>query len=275
MNPILIAFVVVTAAGLAAGIILSLVSHFFGVEEDPKVKQVRACLPGINCGACGFKSCDDYAAHICHDNAAPNLCIPGGNDSAQEIGNIVGVKAESIRHMVAFVHCNGHCEATTKKTAYQGISNCKAAAAIYGGPDACRFGCLGFGDCSLACPAEAICMKDGIAHVDASLCLGCGMCTTVCPKHVITMVPEKANIAVMCSNGNKGADARAACVNACIGCRKCEKFCSEGAMSVKNNLAVIDYTTCVGCGTCVEGCPDHALKKVFFPALKPKAKVEK
>jgi RnfABCDGE-type electron transport complex B subunit len=272
MNPILIAFLVVTAVGLAAGILIALVSHFFGVEEDPRVKQIRECLPGINCGACGFKGCDDYAAALGRGNTAPNLCIPGGNDAAEQIGDIIGVKAQSIRHMVAFVHCNGHCEATTKKATYQGISNCKAAAGIYGGPDTCRFGCLGFGDCSLVCPAEAICMKDGIAHVDASLCLGCGMCTTVCPKHVISMVPEKANIAVMCNNGNKGADARAVCTNACIGCKKCEKFCPENAISVKNNLAVIDYTKCVGCGTCVEGCPVDAIKKVFFPALKPKQK---
>ena len=272
MNPILIAFLVVTAVGLAAGILIALVSHFFGVEEDPRVKQIRECLPGINCGACGFKGCDDYAAALGRGNTAPNLCIPGGNDAAEQIGDIIGVKAQSIRHMGAFVHCNGHCEATTKKATYQGISNCKAAAGIYGGPDTCRFGCLGFGDCSLVCPAEAICMKDGIAHVDASLCLGCGMCTTVCPKHVISMVPEKANIAVMCNNGNKGADARAVCTNACIGCKKCEKFCPENAISVKNNLAVIDYTKCVGCGTCVEGCPVDAIKKVFFPALKPKQK---
>ena len=52
MNPILIAFLVVTAVGLAAGILIALISHFFGVEEDPRVKQIRECLPGINCGAC-------------------------------------------------------------------------------------------------------------------------------------------------------------------------------------------------------------------------------
>ena len=104
MNPILIAFLVVTAVGLAAGILIALVSHFFGVEEDPRVKQIRECLPGINCGACGFKGCDDYAAALGRGNTAPNLCIPGGNDAAEQIGDIIGVKAQSIRHMVAFVH---------------------------------------------------------------------------------------------------------------------------------------------------------------------------
>ena len=274
MNPILIAVLVISAVGLLAGILIALVSFFFGVEEDAKFKQIRACLPGINCGACGFTGCDGYAEALSKGEAAPNLCIPGSNDAAEQIGEIIGVKVQSIRHMVAFVHCNGHCEATGKKALYQGMSSCRAAAALYGGPDDCRFGCLGFGDCSLVCPADAICMKDGIAHVDASLCVACGMCATVCPKHVITLVPEKANIAVMCNNGDKGADARSACKNACIGCKKCEKFCPEHAISVQNNLAQIDYTKCVGCGICADGCPVDCLKKVIFPALKSKPKAE-
>jgi Pyruvate/2-oxoacid:ferredoxin oxidoreductase delta subunit len=81
------------------------------------------------------------------------------------------------------------------------------------------------------------------------------------------MVPEKANIAVMCHNSDKGAAARAVCSNACIGCKKCEKFCPEHAITVVNNLAVIDYSKCIGCGTCSNGCPVDAIKLVSFPAL--------
>ena len=61
---ILIAFAVVVAIGLLMGILLALVSRFFGIEENPKRKQIRACLPGVNCGACGYKGCDDYAAAL-------------------------------------------------------------------------------------------------------------------------------------------------------------------------------------------------------------------
>ena len=274
MNDILIASLVVAAVGLIAGILLALISRFFGVDEDPKIKEIRACLPGINCGACGYKGCDDYAATLAKGQAAPNLCIPGADDTAKEIGHILGVKTQAIRYMVAFVHCNGHCDATSSQATYVGMPNCHAASMLYGGPDNCRYGCLGLGDCAAVCPAEAICLKDGIAHVDASRCLGCGMCTTVCPKHVITMVPEKANIAVMCQNGDKGADARSVCSNACIGCKKCERFCPEHAISVTNNLAKIDYSKCIGCGTCVEGCPVDCLKKVFFPSLSQETKAD-
>ena len=267
MIQILIAFAVVSAVGLVAGVLLALISHFFGVEEDEKVKEIRACLPGVNCGACGYKGCDDYAAALAEGKAKPNLCIPGAESTAEKIGEILGIEVEAPKDVVAFVHCNGNCEATTKKATYDGISTCRAASMVFGGPDACRFGCLGLGDCAAACPADAICLKDGIAHVDTSRCLGCGLCATTCPKHVISMVPQETAVAVFCSNEEKGADARKACKNACIGCKKCEKACPEQAITVVNNLAKIDYDKCTGCGTCVEQCPTGCLKRVFFPDL--------
>jgi Pyruvate/2-oxoacid:ferredoxin oxidoreductase delta subunit len=69
----------------------------------------------------------------------------------------------------------------------------------------------------------------------------------------------------MCSSKDKGADARKLCKNACIGCKKCEKACPEGAITVTNNLAVIDYDKCKNCGVCVKECPTGCLKTVFFP----------
>ena len=179
----------------------------------------------------------------------------------------MGVEIEAPKDVIAFVHCNGNCEATAKKADYEGISTCRAASMMYGGPDACRFGCLGFGDCAAACPAEAICLKDGIAHVDSSRCIGCGLCQTICPKHIISMIPQESGVVVMCSSKDKGADARKACQNACIGCKKCEKVCPHGAISVENNLAKIDYDKCEGCGLCADACPTGCLKKAFFPDL--------
>ena len=267
MNDILLAFAIVSVIGLIAGILLALLSHFFGVEDDKTVKEIRGCLPGINCGACGFKGCDDYASALAEGKAAPNLCVPGAESVAKEIGDILGIAVEPPKDVVAFVHCNGNCEATTKKAVYEGVKTCRAAAEIFGGPDTCRFGCIGFGDCGAACPANAICMKDGIAHVDTSRCLGCGLCQTICPKKLISMVPQETAAVVMCNNKDKGADARKACKNACIGCKKCEKTCPQNAIIVTDNLAKIDYDKCTGCGACVGSCPTGCLKKVFFPDL--------
>ncbi|MBQ9086041.1 MAG: RnfABCDGE type electron transport complex subunit B [Clostridia bacterium] len=264
---ILPALLVVAAVGLLAGILLALASHFFCVEEDETAKRLRECLPGINCGACGYKGCDDYAASMAQGTAAPNLCVPGAGTVAEKLSGILGVDARETKNNVAFVTCNGNCEATSKKADYRGIDTCQGASMLYGGPNACLYGCIGLGDCARVCPADAICVLDGIAHVDSSKCLGCGLCVKTCPKQVIVMVPQAVSTLVMCNNREKGAEARKNCTNACIGCKKCEKNCSAGAITVTDNLARIDFDKCTGCGICVEGCPTQCLKSVCFSDL--------
>ncbi len=268
MNEILIAFLVISGIGLLLGILLAVVSHFFAVPDDTTFVRIRECLPGINCGACGYKGCDDYAHALAEEEGVkPNLCIPGAQLAADQIGAILGVEAEPFEDVVAFVACNGHCDATHDQNRYDGVKTCHAAAQVYGGPGTCNYGCLGYGDCAAACPANAICIKDGIAHVDTSRCLGCGLCAKVCAKGVIYMVPQDTQVVVACSSKAKGADARKACTNACIGCKKCEKTCPHGAIQVADNLAFVIYSKCTGCGACVEACPTGCLKKVFFPDL--------
>ncbi len=263
MNNILIALAVVSGIALIAGVLLALLSHFFGVEKSKELKAISACLPGVNCGACGYKGCDDYATALANGEAAPNKCVPGGANTAAVLGELLGIEVEKPKELVAFVHCNGNCEATVKKASYEGLSSCRAAALVHGGPKSCKNGCLGFGECAAACPAHAICMMDGIAHVDTSRCIGCGICKSVCPKNLISMIPHTSHTAVVCSNTEKGADARKVCKNACIGCKKCERLCTEVAITVVNNYAKIDYDKCTGCGTCVEACPTGCLKKVI------------
>ena len=267
VTDILIALGVVGGISLILGVLLALISKFFAVEEDEKVKAIRACLPGVNCGACGYKGCDDYATAVAEGVASPSLCVPGAEVTAKELGELLGVEVEVPADLVAYVHCNGNCTATAKKAVYDGVSTCKAASMLYGGPDACRFGCIGLGDCAASCPANAICMKDGIAHVDTERCLGCGLCQTVCPKHIISMVPQETEAVVACSNTDKGADARKVCSNACIGCKKCEKVCPNQAITVVNNLAKIDYDKCTGCGACDDVCPTGCMKQVVFPDI--------
>ncbi len=269
MIDIFIALGVVTAVGLIAAVALALVSEFFGVEGDQRKKDIRACLPGVNCGACGYKGCDDYAAALAEGNTQPNLCIPGAESTADALSALLGIQVAPPKDVVAFVHCNGHCGATSQAAAYDGISGCMAAAQLYGGPNSCKYGCMGLGDCAAACPAGAICTKDGIAHIDSSLCLGCGMCVSVCPKHIISLLPQETKTVVMCANKDRGAEARKACANACIGCKKCERACPAEAIAIKDQLAVIDYEKCTGCGLCVDGCPTGCLHKVFLPDLQP------
>ena len=264
---ILVAFLVVGAIAAVAGILLALISHFFVTPEDQAKKRIRDCLPGINCGACGYGGCDDYAAALVKGEAKPNLCIPGAQEVADRIGEIIGVKAEPFADLISFIACNGHCDATYPKAIYEGVQSCYAASMIYGGANSCRFGCLGYGDCAEACPSEAICIIDGIAHVDTSRCIGCGLCARTCPKKIAVMLPRNAVTAVMCSSKDKAKDARRVCKNSCIGCKKCQRACPHGAIIIKDNLATIDYTKCNFCGACIDVCPTGCIRTVYFPTL--------
>lgn len=262
IQDVLTALLVVASVGVAAGILLALASHFFKVEVDEKVSRVREALPGSNCGACGFAGCDSYAEAVASGKAAPNLCVPGAAGVAASLSEILGVECEAKESGVAFVACNGNCNATTKKAEYEGIESCAAAGMLYGGPSSCIYGCIGCGDCAAVCPADAICVRDSLAHVDPRKCIGCSLCVKTCPKHIISIVPRNATTAVMCSNEEKGAVARKNCKNACIGCKKCQLNCPEKAVSVKNNVATIDYSLCTGCGVCAEVCPTKCIKSL-------------
>lgn len=259
---ILTALLVVAAVGVIAGVLLAVASHFFAVPENETAKKVRGCLPGANCGACGYAGCDAYAEAVAEGKAEANLCIPGSADVAGQLSNILGVSVKAEAPKVAFVSCTGDCNAVSSTVIYDGMKNCGAAKMIYGGPSSCKFGCIGCGDCADVCPVDAICVHDGLAHVDPRTCIGCGKCVKTCPKNIITLVPQTIAAAVACSNTEKGAVARKNCKNACIGCKKCEKICPEGAIKVIDNLAVIDYGKCAGCGICTEQCPTGCLKLV-------------
>jgi len=62
---------------------------------------------------------------------------------------------------------------------------------------------------------------------------------------------------------DKGGAMKNICSSGCIGCKICEKNCSEGAVTVDNNLAHIDFTKCTNCGTCIEKCPTKVIKCEF------------
>ena len=256
-------FLLVMGVGIVAALLLAVSSHFFGVKEDETVAALRSCLPGVNCGACGYSGCDGYAQAIAEGKARVSLCVPGGGEVADQLGLIMGIEdAPDPLDLVAVVACCGDKDACPQKVQYDGIPACHAAAKLYGGQNACVYGCLGCGDCAHVCPVNAIRVENGIAHVDTTVCIGCGMCAKTCPKHIIHMVPQSVVTLVSCSNHEKGAVARKNCTNACIACKRCEKSCPEGAITVVDNLAVINYDKCTGCGICVGVCPTHCLKTV-------------
>lgn len=256
MNEILIPVIIVAAIGLIAGLGLAIASAVFAVPVDETAEKVRACLPGANCGACGYTGCDGYAKALSEGTCnKPNLCIPGADAVAHELAAELGMEYEDVVERVAMVHCLGDCNKTTARSEYDGIKTCAAASMLHGGFGSCAYGCIGFGDCAAVCPNGAICIENGIAHVDTRKCTGCGLCTKACPHHLIDLMTDVDHVVVTCSNHDMGGKARKLCTNACIGCKKCEKNCPNGAIKVNGNLAEIAYDLCSNCDTCASVCP--------------------
>ena len=147
-----------------------------------------------------------------------------------------------------------------KKFEYDGVKDCKAAAAIQGGDKSCDKGCLGYGNCKVVCDFDAIEIVDGLAIIDKEKCTSCGKCLEECPKAVITWVPYKNNVIVACNNKDFGKAVKDVCTVGCIGCKICEKNCEFDAIHVKDNLAKVDYDKCTHCMVCVQKCPTKSIR---------------
>ena len=257
-SPILTAVLPVVIIGVICAGVLVIASKIMAVKEDERFPAVRDCLPGANCGACGYAGCDGYAKALCENPDTPaNLCIPGADSVARQLSEVLGVEYADVVEQVAVVRCSGDCEHTQDKVEYDGMQSCAAAKLMYGGKGSCTYGCLGLGDCQNACPHGAICIENGIAHINTRSCIGCGVCAKACPNQLITLVPDVKRVVVACSNKDKGAVTRKACSIGCIGCRKCVKACPQGAITVADNCASIDCTKCADCpdfGVCARVC---------------------
>ena len=266
---ILIAIGILGGLGLVSGLVLAIASKVFYVEADPRLEKLNECLPGANCGGCGYAGCGGYAEAVLKGDAPIGKCASGGNECAERMAQIMGVKAETVARKVALVRCSGakhfdengvQISGAKMKGAYEGMEDCLAASKVAGrGPLACKFGCLGFGNCVAACKYDALKIVDGVAKVDQEKCVGCMACAAECPRGLIVPMEYGKDIVIACASNAKGAVTTRACSAGCIGCGLCVKICPQGAIKVEGNLAAIDYDKCVSCGLCATVCPKHLI----------------
>jgi len=265
LMPILTAVATLGGLGLLFGLVLGIASKIFYIESDPRIALVRECLPGANCGACGFAGCDALSAAIVAGDAPVNQCPVGGAAVGEKVAAVMGVEAGASTKMVAIVRCNGTEGTCLKKYDYYGADDCRQAAAVLGGDKACEYGCLGLGSCTKVCQYGAISVNDdGVAVVNPELCTSCGLCVKTCPKAIIALVPYDKQVEALCSNKGKGKSVKDSCKVGCITCNLCKKNCPSEAIEMVDNLPAIDAEKCTHCGTCIEKCPQnviHDLKK--------------
>lgn len=263
LNSIIYSALSLGILGLIFGILLSYASKKFQVKLDERIPRVRDILPGANCGGCGFAGCDAYAKAVIEEGASITACTVGGSSVSNLIGDILGVKVDSVEKKIAFVKCNGDCHSAKNKFQYEGIKDCISANLLEGGDKGCSYGCLGLGTCVIACEFDAIEVVNGVAIVNEEKCTNCGACRKVCPKSLIDEVTVKKNVRVQCNSKDMGKIVRSNCTVGCIGCRICEKNCPSDAVKVEDNIALVDYDKCTQCGICVSKCPTKAIKEII------------
>ena len=157
----LIAILTITAIALLAGIVLSLATRRIASRESGLVEHVNELLPQTQCAQCGYPGCRPYAAAIVEENAAINLCPPGGDETVRRLAQLLN---RDVLPLAA--------EATSSP----------AVAVI----DESR--CIGCTHCLSACPVEAIVGAHHYLHtVIERECTGCELCVAPCPVDCISM----------------------------------------------------------------------------------------
>jgi len=247
--------------GLLSAVALAIADKFLSVPEDPRIQGVMACLPGANCGGCGFAGCADYANAVVLRGAEANLCAPAGNEGAGAIAAVMGqAPGEASERKVALVLCCGDDAEAVRRSHYNGITDCAAAHTTAGGDKGCTYGCLGYGSCARVCPVAAVRVENGIASIVKDACIACGKCVGVCPRKLVKLVPASAEIHVLCSSKDKGPVVKGVCGTGCIGCRICTKLGGD-AIVMDGFLAVVDYTKALEGQEVIDKCPGHCIRK--------------
>ncbi len=246
-------------SALLIGALILVIGKVFKVDMDEKVTKIMENLAGANCGGCGCSGCGGFAQKLAQGNCSLNDCHVTSPEKKAEIAKLLGIELTDEEPTVAVVHCNGGVENCADKFEYKGNPTCAACNSLLGGNKACSYACLGCGDCKAVCPEDAIKVSGRLAQVDPDRCISCGACITACPKNIIGRIPASAPVYIACSSNCRGKEVASVCKVGCIACEKCAKVCPHGAITMHDNLPVIDYKKCTGCLTCVEKCPRHII----------------
>ncbi len=240
--------------------LLVLANRWLYVWEDPRLDRVVDMLPRTNCGGCGYPGCRPFAEALLAGEVLPGKCSVSSPDEQALIADYLGVDVGREEKRVARLACAGGSNVSRNHARYQGLQSCAAATLVAGGGKGCFWGCLGVGDCQVACTFDAIQMN---AHrlpvVDESRCTACGDCVTVCPKDLFSLQLETNRLWVACRSQEAGDEILDDCQVACTACGRCAMD-APGLVEMQGNLPVIDYSKGLDSAKrAIERCPTGAI----------------
>lgn len=255
---IIIALLVVSVAAVTVLAIFSHKRKNLSTDAD----FVRKLLPGVDCGMCGNANCTEFAKRVTDGDKEPDECKLIRPENAAKIREYFKPNHKQSAKLVAMVKCKGGKRAEDKAE-YAGSRNCAIEEMLHSGCKACKFACLGCGDCVKACRYGAIKInKRGTAEVIREKCTGCGACTSSCPNGLITMTKLNLSVGVICNNQSSKPGIEKQCSVGCTHCGNCIKACPVGAVQVIDNVPVIDPDKCIECYKCVVACPMHCISRL-------------
>jgi len=266
LSDIFTAPIIMTSLGLLFGIILAVAYHYLKVDEDPRIAETEELLPGTNCGACGEPGCLPFAIKLVAGDVQVSGCTVASEDDRDNLSEFLGVDAGEQEKQVARLRCAGGKAQAFQIAEYQGFEGCRAAAVISGGGKGCSWGCLGLGDCEVACTFDVIHMNDnGLPVVDVDNCTACSDCVDICPKDLFELSPITEKLYVQCNIPLEGESVTALCSAGCDGCEKCVADAPKGLMHMHKNLPIVDYSTGLFTSDqttkkAIERCPTNAIQ---------------
>lgn len=80
----MIGIIILTIVALIISVILVLLEDKLN-KQDKEFDKIRKLLPGYNCGACGYGSCDGMAKAILKDREAYKKCKPLHEENKEEL----------------------------------------------------------------------------------------------------------------------------------------------------------------------------------------------
>jgi Na+-translocating ferredoxin:NAD+ oxidoreductase RNF subunit RnfB len=229
---------------------------------SPLSEKTELKLPAIDCGACGKDGCADFAQAVAAKKILTSRCPFLGPAQKEAVRAIARERTYEPAGKFAYVACGGTRDGRRVQFHYGGYADCHSAYRLFGGPHACKDGCLGYGTCVKACPSGAIAIIDGLARIDREKCDGCGACALVCPTHVIVLAPVDSPSGVACNSHDPGKIKSSYCESPCTACMKCEQMSTNAEFIVRDNLAQAGSPHSGNWKGISESCPTKAL--LFF-----------